>query len=92
MHVNENPLHVTQSLQMFFHTGACWVRGGLPVGGVPQEDQEPGRSPLPLPPQGRVQACFQGLSFIYFVTAFHIRIGSGFNQVSGSVSGNAKQE
>jgi hypothetical protein len=58
---------------MFFHTGTCWVRGGLPVGGVSQEDQEPGRSPLPLPPQGRVQACFQGHSFTYFVQCF----GSG---------------
>jgi hypothetical protein len=55
-------------LNVFFHTGTCWVRGGLSVGRVPQEDQEPGRSPLPLPPQGRVQACFQGHSFIYSVT------------------------
>jgi hypothetical protein len=62
-----NPSRDPVPLYVFFHAGACWVRGGLPVGGVPQEDQEPGRSPLPLSPQGRVQACFQGHSFIYFV-------------------------
>ena len=28
--------------------------------GIPQEDQESVRAPLSLPPQGRVQACFQG--------------------------------
>ncbi len=33
------------------------------MGGLPQEDQEPGGSPLSLPPQGRVQACFQGPLF-----------------------------
>ncbi len=67
MHVNKKAFSRSSPFICFFHAGTCWVRGGLPVGGVPQEDQEPGRSPLPLPPQGRVQACFQGQSFIYFV-------------------------